>query len=67
MNEPAAKYEAKRRVIKSFKLNEAHLRLITEECARRKIPFSEFVRQSLLGNLRYLKRDAIALWGQSAQ
>jgi len=35
LNEPAAKYEAKRRVIKSFKLNEAHLRLITEECARR--------------------------------
>ena len=65
MNEPALKYDAKRRVIKSFRLNDAHLWLISEECARRKISFSEFVRQSLLGNLRYMKRDAIALWGQS--
>jgi hypothetical protein len=66
LNEPAAKYDATRRLIRSFRLNEAHLRLITAECARRRIPFSEFVRQSLLGNLRYMKRDAIALWGQSA-
>ena len=65
MNGPAAKHDAKRRVIKSFRLNDAHLWLISEECARRKISFSEFVRQSLLGNLRYMKRDAIALWGQS--
>ena len=34
MNGPAAKYDAKRRVIKSFRLNEAHLWLISEECAR---------------------------------
>jgi hypothetical protein len=65
LNEPTVKYDAKRRVIKSFRLNEAHLRLISQECARRKIPFSEFVRQSLLGNLKYMKHDAIALWGQS--
>ena len=63
MNQPAAQCDAKRPVIKTFRLNEAHLWLISEECARRKISFSEFVRQSILQNLRYMKRDAIALWG----
>ena len=63
MNETAAKHKPTRPIVKSFRLTEAHLRLITEECNRRRIPFSEYARQSLLGNLRYMKRQAIAQWG----
>jgi hypothetical protein len=63
MNATAVKHRPTRPIVKSFRLTEAHLRLITEECSRRRIPFSEFVRQSLLANLRYMKREAIAQWG----
>jgi hypothetical protein len=50
--------------IKSIRLSETHLRLIMQECARRRLSFSDFARMSLLGNLsRDTKRRAVALWG----
>jgi hypothetical protein len=49
---------------KSIRLSEAHLKLIMEECARRRLSFSDFARMSLLGNVsRDTKRRAVALWG----
>jgi hypothetical protein len=59
--------ETIRRVtIKSIRLTEIHLSLIMEECARRRLSFSDYARMSLLGNLsRDTKRRAIALWGNS--
>jgi hypothetical protein len=50
--------------IKSIRLSETHLRLIMQECAGRRLSFSDFARMSLLGNLsRDTKRRAVALWG----
>jgi hypothetical protein len=65
MDANRSRHRPTRPIVKSFRLTASHLQLITEECSRRRIPFSEFVRQSLLANLRYMKREAIARWGQS--
>jgi hypothetical protein len=55
-----------RPIVKSFRLSAAHLQLITEECNRRRISFSDFARLSLIGNLsRDTKRSAIAQWGKT--
>jgi hypothetical protein len=56
--------KARRRVVKSFRLTEPYWNLVKQECAIRKIEFSEFVRQSLLGNLKYMRRAAIESWGR---
>jgi hypothetical protein len=53
-------------VIKSIRLSEKHLKLIVEECERRRLSFSDFARISLLGNLsRETKRRAMAQWGHT--
>ena len=48
-----------------FELTPSHLELIKQECVRRNIRFSDFVRQSVMGNLKYTRRQAIEAWGNS--
>ncbi len=64
MSKAATNQKATRRKIKSFRLTDTHLELIKQECSRRNVAFSEFVRESLLGNLRFMKRAAIESWGK---
>jgi hypothetical protein len=52
-------------VVRSIRFSPTVLELIKQEAALRKTPFSEFVRQSILGNLRYMKRQAIEAWGRA--
>jgi hypothetical protein len=62
----ARNHRTTRPIIKSFRLAESQLLLIRDECARRKLSFSDFARLCLLGNLsKETKRNAITLWGQS--
>ena len=48
MTETANDQKWKRQIVKSFRLTPVLLELIKQECARRNIRFSEFVRQSVL-------------------
>ena len=66
MEENRSRHRSTRPIVKSFRLTDTHLRLIMEECNRRRISFSDFARFSLLGNLsKDTKRAAIALWGKA--
>jgi hypothetical protein len=53
-------------IVRSVRLSPAFLELIKQEASLRKTSFSEFVRQSILGNLRYMRRQAIETWGREA-
>jgi hypothetical protein len=56
--------KSRRHIVKSFRLTEPYSTLIQQECTMRNIDFSEFVRQSILGNLKYMRRAAIESWGR---
>jgi hypothetical protein len=47
-----------------IRLTETHWELIKQECAMRNMPFSAYVRQAILGNLKYMRRQAIEAWGR---
>ena len=64
MTETATNYKTTRRIIKSFRLTETHWELIKQECAMRNMPFSAYVRLAILGNLKYVRRQAIEAWGR---
>ena len=65
MNETAANQKTKRR-IKSFRMSHAFFELIKAESQARNLSLSEFLRQSAMANLRYMKKRAIEFWGQSS-
>jgi Ribbon-helix-helix protein, copG family len=50
----------------SFRLSSAFLELIEAECDARKVSVSEFVRQSILANMRYMRRQAREAWSKQA-
>jgi hypothetical protein len=49
-------------IVRSIRFNPTVLELVKQEAAQRQTPFSEFVRQSVLSNLRYVKRQAMEAW-----
>jgi hypothetical protein len=51
-------------IVCSIRFSPTLLELIKQEAALGKTPFSEFVRQSILGNLKYMRRQAIEAWGR---
>jgi predicted DNA binding CopG/RHH family protein len=51
-------------IVRSIRFSPTLLELIKQEAALRKTPFSEFVRQSILANLKYTRRQAIEAWGR---
>ena len=63
MNETAANPKTKRR-IKSFRMSPAFLELLEGECHARQITLSEFIRQSAMANLRFMKKRAIECWSR---
>ena len=65
MTETANDQKWKRQTVKSFRMNASNLELVKQECAKRNLRFSDFVRQSLMGNLRHMRRQAIEAWGRS--
>ncbi len=50
----------------SFRLSSAFLELVQAECDARNVSVSEFVRQSLLANMRYMRRQAREAWSKQA-
>jgi hypothetical protein len=65
MNQTANDQKWKQQTVKSFRMNASNLELVKQECVRRNIRFSDFVRQSVMGNLKHTRRQAIAAWGNS--
>jgi hypothetical protein len=63
MNETAANQKTKRR-IKSFRVSPAFLELLEGECQARNLSLSEFMRQSAMANLRFMKKRAIECWSR---
>jgi hypothetical protein len=63
MNETAANPK-RRRIIKSFRMCPAFLELIKAECQARNLSLSEFIRQSAMANLRFMKKRAIECWSR---
>jgi Ribbon-helix-helix protein, copG family len=55
---------ASKGIMLSFRLSSAFLDLIEAECDARKMSISEFVRQSLLANMRYMRRQARDVWSK---
>ena len=65
MTETTNDQKWKRQTVKSFRMNASNLELVEQECAKRNLRFSDFVRQSLMGNLKHTRRQAIAAWANS--
>jgi ribbon-helix-helix CopG family protein len=57
---------ASKGIMLSFRLSSAFLDLIEAECDARKMSVSEFVRQSILANMRYMRRQAREAWSKQA-
>jgi len=55
---------ASKDIMFSFRLSAAFLELIEAECDARKVSVSEFVRQSILANMRYMRRQARDAWSK---
>ena len=51
-------------IMLSFRLSSAFLKLIEAECDARKMSVSEFVRQSILANMRYMRGRAREAWSK---
>jgi hypothetical protein len=57
---------ASKGIMLSFRLTSALLELVQAECDARKMSVSEFVRQSILANMRYMRRQAREAWSKQA-
>jgi hypothetical protein len=53
-------------IMLSFRLSSAFLDLVEAECDARNVSISEFVRQSILANMRYMRRQARDVWSKQA-
>ena len=57
---------ASKGIMLSFRLTSAFLELVQAECDARKMSVSEFVRKSILANMRYMRRQAREAWSKEA-
>jgi hypothetical protein len=57
---------ASKDIMFSFRLSSDFLKLVEAECDARKVSVSEFVRQSILANMRYMRRQAREVWSKQA-
>jgi hypothetical protein len=57
---------ASKDIMFSFRLSSDFLELVEAECDARKVSVSEFVRQSILANMRYMRRQAREAWSKQA-
>ena len=57
---------ANKGIMLSFRLSSTFLELVQAECDARKVSVSEFVRQSILANMRHMRRQAREAWSKQA-
>jgi hypothetical protein len=55
---------ANKGIMLSFRLSPAFLELVEAGCDARKVSVSEFVRQPILANMRYMRRQAREVWSK---
>jgi hypothetical protein len=55
---------ANKGIMLSFRLSSAFLEIIEAESDARQMSVSEFVRQSILTNMRYMRRQAREVWSK---
>jgi len=57
---------ASKGIMLSLRLTSAFLELVQAECDARNMSVSEFVRRSILANMRYMRRQAREVWSKQA-
>jgi hypothetical protein len=51
-------------IIRSVRFSPTFSELVEAECHARKLSLSEYVRQSAMANMRYMRRQAMESWGR---